>query len=50
LGSRTQFGEKIGKQAEIDESNREGLTTDEREEVRRLRRENNILKQGRDLL
>ncbi len=35
------------RQAEIDEGNREGLTTDEREELKRLRRENKILKQER---
>ena len=39
------------KQAEIDEGNVEGLTTDEREELkRRLRRENKVLKQERDIL
>jgi transposase len=38
------------RQAEIDESNKEGLTTDEREELKRLRRENKVLKQERDFL
>lgn len=39
------------KQADIDEGNtQEGLTSDERDELRRLRRENNILKQERDFL
>lgn len=38
------------RQAEIDEGNREGLTTDEREELKRLRRENKVLKQERDFL
>ncbi len=38
------------RQAEIDEGNREGLTTDEREELRRLRRENKLLRQERDFL
>jgi transposase len=33
------------KQAEIDEGKREGLSTDEREELRRLRRQNAVLKQ-----
>jgi len=38
------------RQADIDDGNREGLTTDEREELRRLRRENKVLKQERDFL
>ena len=39
------------KQAEIDEGNAQGLTTDEREEPKRLRRENNkVLKQERNFL
>ena len=38
------------KQHEIDEGEREGLTADEREELRRLRRENSTLKQERDFL
>jgi transposase len=38
------------KQAEIDAGERDGLTTDEREELRRLRRENKVLKQERDFL
>jgi len=37
-------------QAAINEGKREGLTTDEREELRRLRRENKILKQEGDFL
>jgi transposase len=35
------------KQQEIDEGEREGLTTEEREEFARLRRENKVLRQER---
>jgi transposase len=38
------------KQADIDAGKREGLTTDEREELRRLRRENRTLLQEREIL
>lgn len=38
------------KQIEIDSGVRAGLTTEERDELRRLRRENRILTQERDLL
>jgi transposase len=38
------------KQHEIDEGEREGLSTDEREELGRLRRENRTLKQEREFL
>ena len=38
------------KQAEIDEGNRDGLTTQERDELKRLRRENKVLKHERDFL
>jgi len=38
------------KQAQIDRGEREGLTTEEREELRRLRRENSILRQEREIL
>lgn len=38
------------KQEEIDEGQREGLTTDEKEELARLRRENKVLKQEKEVL
>jgi transposase len=37
-------------QAEIDAGHRVGLTTDEREELSRLRRENRVLREERDIL
>jgi len=37
-------------QAEIDAGLRTGLTTDEREELTRLRRENRVLREERDIL
>ena len=38
------------KQQHIDATKRDGLTTDEREELRRLRKENKVLKEEREVL
>ena len=38
------------KQAQIDQGELDGLTTEEREELRRLRKENEVLRQEREIL
>ena len=38
------------RQADIDDGRRDGLTTGEREELARLRRENRVLREERDIL
>jgi transposase len=50
LGISDQALRNWFKQAEIDGGRREGPTSEEREELRRLRQQNRILQQERDLL
>ena len=50
LGVATESLRRWIKQHQIDEGEREGLSTEEREELRRLRRENTTLEQERDFL
>lgn len=50
LGISDQTLRNWVKQAQIDRGEREGLSTKEREELRRLRRENKILREEREIL
>lgn len=50
LGIASESMRRWIRQHEVDEDEREGLTTDEREELSRLRRENKILRQEREFL
>ncbi len=49
LGVSAESLRKWVEQTEIDAGEREGSTTDEREELGRLRRENRVLKQEKDV-